>query len=282
MKILDGKALAAHKSTIIKKEVEALDFTPQLVIVLVGDDYASKKYVGHKIKKADSLGINAKLLHLPTTITQADLIKTIEILNNDVKVNGYLVQLPLPKHINDKVIQEYVDPAKDVDGLSTINAGRLFQGGSNYIIPGTPKGIIEILKTNKIPLVGKVVAMVGRSNIVGKPLSIALLNENATVIMCHSKTDFSILKQADIIVSATGVPNLIKANMIKENATIIDVGINRDHNNKLTGDVDFNDVKNKAYAITPVPGGIGPMTIICIFQNLLELIKRSKTMKHKS
>jgi len=273
MKILDGKALANKKAILIKEELKKLSFTPKLVIVLVGDDFASLKYVGHKLKKAEALGINAELVHLPKSTTQDELIKQIQKLNNDKSVHGYIVQLPVPKHIDDKLIQEYVDPSKDVDGLSTMNAGRFFQSGYNYIVPGTPSGIVQILKDNDIPLKGKVVAMIGRSNIVGKPLSLALLNENATVIMCHSRTDFKILKQADIVISATGVPHLIKANMIKENATIIDVGINRDKNNKLTGDVDFEDVKDKAYAVTPVPGGVGPMTIICIFQNLLKLIK---------
>ena len=273
MKILDGKELANKKSILIKEELKKMSFIPKLVIVLVGDDFASQKYVGHKLAKAKLLGINAELIHLSKTTTQEELIKTIKSLNVDKSVHGYIVQLPLPKHIDDKLIQEYVDPLKDVDGLSTMNAGRFFQGGYNYIVPGTPSGIVQILKDNDIALSGKVVAIIGRSNIVGKPLALALLIENATIIMCHSKTNFKILKEADIVISATGVPHLIKANMIKENVVIIDVGINRNKNNKLAGDVDFDDVKNKAYAITPVPGGVGPMTIICIFQNLLKLIK---------
>ena len=275
MKILDGKALANIKSKKIIKKVKSLDFTPSLVIILVGDNFASKIYVNHKIKKAKELGISAKLLNLPSTITQYDLIKTIKILNDDKKVNGYLVQLPLPKHIDSGVIQEHIDPKKDVDGLSAANAGKLFQNSNNYVVPATPKGIIEILKYYNIKLAGEIIAVLGRSNIVGKPVSLELLKLNATIIMCHSKTDLSILKIADIIISSTGVANLIKDNMIKNGSTIIDVGINRDKNNKLTGDVDFNSVKNKVFAITPVPGGVGPMTIISIFENLLELIDQS-------
>ena len=274
MKILDGKALANIKSKEIIERVKSLDITPSLVIILVGDNFASKIYVNHKIKKAKELGISAKLLNLPSTITQDDLIKTINILNADKKVHGYLVQLPLPKHIDSGVIQEHIDPNKDVDGLSSANAGKLFQNSNDYVVPATPKGIIEILKYYDIKLAGKIVAVLGRSNIVGKPISLELLKLNATIIMCHSKTDLAILKTADIIISSTGVANLIKDNMIKKGSTIIDVGINRDKNNKLTGDVDFNSVKNKVFAITPVPGGVGPMTIISIFENLLELMSK--------
>lgn len=279
--IINGKEIAESILNNIKKEVENFDVKPTLAVIIVGCDPASKVYVKNKIKKSEFLGFNSILKELPENTTKEELLDVIKNLNNDKNVNGILLQLPLPKGLDEKDFLDEISPIKDVDGFTTYNSGKLFKGEKPYSIACTPKGIIKLLETKNINLEGKVAVVVGRSNIVGKPVANLLLQKNATVIQAHSKTKNlpEILKLADIIISATGKEEFIKGDMVKEGAIIIDVGITRNKNGKLTGDVDFESVYNKVSYITPVPGGVGPMTIATLMENTLELYKLQKGIK---
>lgn len=279
--IINGKEIAENILNNIKKEVENFDVKPTLAVIIVGNDPASKVYVKNKIKKSEFLGFNSILKELPEDIQKEELLDVIKNLNNDKNVNGILLQLPLPKGLDEKDFLDEISPIKDVDGFTTYNSGKLFKGEKPYSIACTPKGIIKLLETKNINLEGKVAVVVGRSNIVGKPVANLLLQKNATVIQAHSKTKNlpEILKLADIIISATGKEEFIKGDMVKKGAIIIDVGITRNKNGKLTGDVDFESVYNKVSYITPVPGGVGPMTIATLMENTLELYKLQKGIK---
>ena len=279
--IINGKEIAESILNNIKKEVENFDVKPTLAVIIVGNDPASKVYVKNKIKKSEFLGFNSILKELPEDIQKEELLDVIKNLNNDKNVNGILLQLPLPKGLDEKDFLDEIFPIKDVDGFTTYNSGKLFKGEKPYSIACTPKGIIKLLETKNINLEGKVAVVVGRSNIVGKPVANLLLQKNATVIQAHSKTKNlpEILKLADIIISATGKEEFIKGDMVKKGAIIIDVGITRNKNGKLTGDVDFESVYNKVSYITPVPGGVGPMTIATLMENTLELYKLQKGIK---
>lgn len=261
MELLDGKTLANDILDKLSLKVKQLDTAPNLVVIQVGNDPASSVYVRNKERTAERVGINSETVKLSKHITQDELLEIIDKYNHFTDVNGILVQLPLPEHINEQTILEAISPMKDVDGFHPLNVGKL-NIGQKQMIPSTPAGIMELLKANHIELEGKHVVIVGRSNIVGKPLAHLLLEANATVTIAHSKTkDLKHLtKQADILVVAVGQPELITEDYVKDGTVVIDVGINRTESG-LKGDVDFNSVKSKVAAITPVPGGVGPMTI---------------------
>ena len=261
MELLDGKALANDILDKLSLKVNRLDTAPNLVVIQVGNDPASSVYVRNKERTAERVGINSETVKLSKHITQDELLEIIDKYNNDSLVNGILVQLPLPKHIDEQVILEAISPMKDVDGFHPLNVGKL-NIGQKQMIPSTPAGIMELLKANHIELEGKHVVIVGRSNIVGKPLAHLLLEANATVTVAHSRTKNlkQLTKMADILVVAIGQPELITKDYVKTGAVVIDVGINRTESG-LKGDVNFNNVKSKVAAITPVPGGVGPMTI---------------------
>lgn len=279
--IINGKEIAENILNNIKKEVESYDVKPTLAVIIVGCNPASKVYVKNKIKKSEFLGFNSILKELPENTTKEELLDVIKNLNEDKNVNGILLQLPLPKGLNEKDFLDEISPIKDVDGFTTYNSGKLFKGEKPYAVACTPKGIIKLLETKNINLEGKLAVVIGRSNIVGKPIAALLLQKNATVIQAHSKTKNlpEILKLADAIISATGKEEFIKGDMVKEGAVIIDVGITRNKNGKLTGDVDFESVNKKVSYITPVPGGVGPMTIASLMENTLELYKLQKGLK---
>ncbi len=270
--VLDGKTLAKEITTKIKEEVTCFEKKPRLAVVLVGSNPASEIYVRNKQKKAIELGFESIVLPLPEDISEENLLEHIYILNEDTNINAILVQLPLPKHINQQKILEAIEPIKDVDGFTSYNFGRFALGYKPYAIPCTPKGIVRILDEYKIELEGKNVLVIGRSNIVGKPISLLLQKRNATVTMAHSKTQNlqGLIETAEIIISAVGIPNFIKS--VKKDAIVIDVGINRTENG-LCGDVDYNSASKNASHITPVPGGVGPMTIAMLMENTLELFK---------
>lgn len=261
MELLDGKALANDILDELTVKVKQLGTVPNLVVIQVGNDPASSVYVRNKERTAERVGINSETVKLSKHITQDELLEIIDKYNHFTDVNGILVQLPLPKHIDEQVILEAISPMKDVDGFHPLNVGKL-NIGQKQMIPSTPAGIMELLKANHIELEGKHVVIVGRSNIVGKPLAHLLLEANATVTIAHSRTkDLKHLaKQADILVVAVGQTELITKDYVKDGTVVIDVGINRTESG-LKGDVDFNSVKSKVAAITPVPGGVGPMTI---------------------
>jgi methylenetetrahydrofolate dehydrogenase (NADP+)/methenyltetrahydrofolate cyclohydrolase len=275
--IIDGKQIAKKKHEEISREVEKLkieNIIPGLVVILVGNNPASRTYVKSKEKTCTNLGMNSILIELPETVSEVELLAKIEELNLDSSIHGILIQLPLPNHINEKRVIETIVPEKDVDGFHPINIGRMMTGQDAFL-PCTPYGIMVMLEEMNIPIEGKHVVVVGRSNIVGKPSGQLFLNENATVTYCHSKTrDLkAITTQADILVAAVGRVNFITAEHVKEGAVVIDVGINRNHEGKLCGDVDFQEVKDKAGYITPVPGGVGPMTITMLMYNTLKSAK---------
>ena len=272
--LLDGKAVSLHIKEEIKNKVIELkniyNSTPKLVIVQVGNNSASNVYIKNKLKAASFVGIDAELIHFEEDVTNQTLLNTIYDLNNDVNVDGIIVQLPLPKHLNESDIINAIDNSKDVDGFGLINKGKLFCG-MDSLKSATPYGIIELLKYYNIEMTGKHAVVVGRSNIVGKPMAIMLLNENATVTMCHSRTKDlkEVCRTADILVVAIGKAKFVTSDMVKEGAVIVDVGMNRDENGKLCGDVDFENVAPLASYITPVPGGVGPLTISMLLKNTL-------------
>lgn len=261
MELLDGKVLANDILDKLSLKVKQLDTAPNLVVIQVGNDPASSVYVRNKERTAERVGINSETVKLSKHITQDELLEIIDKYNHFTSVNGILVQLPLPKHIDEQVILEAISPMKDVDGFHPLNVGKL-NIGQKQMIPSTPAGIMELLKANHIELEGKHVVIVGRSNIVGKPMAHLLLEANATVTIAHSRTKNlkQLTQMADILVVAVGQPELITEDYVKTGAVVIDVGINRTESG-LKGDVDFNNVKLKVAAITPVPGSVGPMTI---------------------
>ncbi|MBQ3641872.1 bifunctional 5,10-methylene-tetrahydrofolate dehydrogenase/5,10-methylene-tetrahydrofolate cyclohydrolase [bacterium] len=275
--ILDGKQTAEKITENIKKEVTELKAQPTLAVVLVGSDKASQLYVRNKHKKAEEVGFKSIVINLPEEITENNLLEQILLLNDDVNINAILIQLPLPEHINKERILDAIHPLKDVDGFTSYNFGRLALGYTPFAIPCTPKGIIRLLDEYKINIEGKNAIVIGRSNIVGKPTSILMQKRNATVTVAHSKTKDlkEITKTKDIIISAIGKPKLITADYVKDDAIVIDVGINRTDEG-LCGDVDYKGVFDKVSYITPVPGGIGPMTIAMLLENTLELYKLQK------
>ncbi|RZI52898.1 bifunctional methylenetetrahydrofolate dehydrogenase/methenyltetrahydrofolate cyclohydrolase FolD [Aeribacillus pallidus] len=276
--IIDGKELAKEMRSELKKEVEQLKekgVTPGLAIILVGNNPASLSYIKGKQKASEEIGVSFKLEHLEESISQEELLEVIEKYNQDDRYDGILVQLPLPDHIDETAVIEKISPEKDVDGFHPINVGRMMTGQDAFL-PCTPAGIVEMIKSANIEIAGKHVVVVGRSNIVGKPVGQLLLNENATVTYCHSKTknlrEHTI--QGDILIVAVGRPYFIGADHIKEGAVVIDVGVNRLENGKLVGDVKFDEAKEKASAITPVPGGVGPMTITMLVYNTVKSAKK--------
>lgn len=280
--ILDGKKTAKKITDIIKNDVSNLKIKPGLAVILANDNDASKIYVKNKERKALELGFTSKIYKFNKDVKENEILSLIEKLNNDKKTNGVLVQLPLFKHLDENKIINSINPVKDVDGFHPLNIGKLFLNQTPYAVACTPKGIITLLKEYNIDLKGKNVLIAGRSNIVGKPLIALLLKEDATVSIAHGKTKNlkELCLNNDIIISATGNPFLIKEDMVNENSIVIDVGINK-INGKTVGDVDFENVKNKVYAITPVPGGIGPMTISMLMKNTFELFLKQKESEAK-
>lgn len=278
--IISGKQLAEQKRLEMKKEVEQLKqagITPGLAVILIGEDPASQSYVKGKVKACEEVGIYSLLIEKPATTTQEELLEQIELLNDNDEIHGILVQLPLPKHISEKAVIEAISPNKDVDGFHPINVGKMMIGEETFL-PCTPYGIVEMIKSKNIEIEGKHVVVVGRSNIVGKPVGQLLLNENATVTYCHSRTKNmkELTKQADIVIAAVGKAHLLGADYFKQGAVVIDVGVNRIETGKLVGDVVFDEVKEVASYITPVPGGVGPMTITMLLANTITAAKRSK------
>jgi methylenetetrahydrofolate dehydrogenase (NADP+)/methenyltetrahydrofolate cyclohydrolase len=279
-KIIDGKLVSEKIRNVIKEKAQRIqkEFSrvPGLAAVLVGEDPASQIYVRNKRRSCEDVGIYSEEHKLSESTTQDELLSLIDKLNNDNKINGILVQLPLPSHINESLVLNSVSPEKDVDGFHPINAGYLFEGQPKFI-PCTPHGIIKMLEFYNVQIEGKNAVVLGRSNIVGKPAAILLLQKNATVTICHSRTRNlnEVLKNADIIVAAIGKAHFVKKEMVKEGAVIIDVGINRLENGKLAGDVDFDGVREVCSLITPVPGGVGPMTITMLLWNTLKSLEES-------
>ncbi len=274
MTIIDGKKIAEQVRSEVAKEVEKCTRPPGLAVVLVGDDQASEVYVRNKTRACVEVGFYSDQLHKSANITQEELLSEIQRLNNNNNIDGILVQLPLPAHINSNIIIEAIIPEKDVDGFSSENVGKLMLN-KPFIRPCTPKGVMRMLASIDYDLRGKDCVIIGASNIVGRPMSMELLNAGATVQICHKETKNITEKTrtADLIVAAAGVAHLVKEEWVKEGAVVIDVGINRLENGKLTGDVDFDSVKDKALAITPVPGGVGPMTIATLLENTLAAYK---------
>ena len=268
MIILDGKALSLKILEQVKERVAKLEKQPHLVVILVGENPASKIYVNNKKKAAEKVGIKSTVIEMDTNVSEEDLLKTIEKLNNDSDVTGILVQLPLPKHIDKNKVILAISPKKDVDGFTPENVGKMVIGLEPYFYPATPQGIMMLLDEYNIPIEGKEAVVVGRSNIVGRPMAQLLLRRNATVTMCHSFTQDiqDKIKTADIVISAVG-KKIVRCKMVKKNSSIVDVGIFRDANGKLTGDVDFDFVSPTCGYISPVPGGVGPMTIASLMYN---------------
>jgi len=277
--IINGKEIAAKKRIEIAEgvnRIKNLGVTPGLAVILVGDNHASQTYVKSKEKACQELGMNSVLIKLPEEVSEETLLSKIAELNDDTFIHGILVQLPLPKHIDETKVIESISPLKDVDGFHPINIGRMMTGQDAFL-PCTPYGIMVLLEETGVSIAGKHVVVVGRSNIVGKPVGQLFLNKDATVTYCHSKTkDLKIhTNQADILVAAVGIPNFIKAEHVKDGAVVIDVGINRNEAGKLCGDVDFAEVSGKAGYITPVPKGVGPMTITMLMYNTLKSASQS-------
>ncbi|MCJ8342239.1 MAG: bifunctional methylenetetrahydrofolate dehydrogenase/methenyltetrahydrofolate cyclohydrolase FolD [Cetobacterium sp.] len=282
MQILDGKQTSQKIKNLLKEEIENIKKehgeVPGLAVIQVGDNPASRVYVNSKVKQCLEIGIESKKYILEENIKEEVLLDLIEELNNDETINGILVQLPLPKHINEEKVIDKISLEKDVDGFKAENLGKVLLGDKSAFVSCTPLGILTLMKEYKLSLEGKDVVIVGRSNIVGKPMAALLINEGATVTICHSRTKNLEEKTAtaDILIVAVGKRKLITKDMIKENSVVIDVGINRDENGKLAGDVDFDNVKEKTSYITPVPGGVGPMTISMLLKNTLISFKRKK------
>ncbi|MBB3176891.1 bifunctional methylenetetrahydrofolate dehydrogenase/methenyltetrahydrofolate cyclohydrolase FolD [Variovorax sp. Sphag1AA] len=277
--LIDGNALSRKIRTEVSGRIAALKASgvqPTLAIVLVGDDPASQVYVKHKVNDSSETGLTANLERYPATMTEAELLARIHALNNDPKVHGILVQLPLPPHMDSHRVIEAISPAKDVDGFHVASAGALMVGQPGFW-PCTPHGCMKMLESIGYDLRGKHAVVIGRSNIVGKPMAMMLLAKNATVTICHSATKDlgAITRQADVVVAAVGKRNILTADMVKPGAVIIDVGMNRKEDGKLAGDVDFEGVKEVASWITPVPGGVGPMTRAMLLANTLEAAERA-------
>lgn len=279
--IISGKELAtklrAQMQNHVKDITKVFGETPCLAVILVGDNPASQSYVKGKSKACEEIGIKNMTIKLPTNVSEQELLQTIDELNINPEVNGILVQLPLPDHIDERRVMNCIAPEKDVDGFHPVNVDALYTSKHNGILPCTPKGIIHLLNENDIPIAGKNAVVIGRSNIVGLPVAKMLLDNNATVTVCHSRTKdlTKITSEADILIVAIGKPKFVKADMVKPGAVVIDVGVNR-VDGKLVGDVDFDNVEYKVKAITPVPGGVGPMTITCLMENTIECFLKQK------
>ena len=279
-KIIDGKQISADIKEEMRLEVAALNkagVSVGLAVVLVGNDPASKVYVGNKKKACEALGIVSSEYLLPEDTTEETLLELISKLNADDSVDGILVQLPLPRHLDEKKVINAISPSKDVDAFHPVNVGKIMIGDYTFA-PCTPAGIIELIERSGISLEGKSCVVIGRSNIVGKPMSMLLLHKNATVTICHSRTKnlSEVVSQADVVVAAVGRAKFVTADMVKEGAVVIDVGINRMDNGKLCGDVDFDSVAPKCSYITPVPGGVGPMTIAMLMKNTVAAAKQKQ------
>lgn len=276
--IIDGKELAKNIRLKLKEEVEELkkaEINPKLAVIMVGEDKASKVYVKNKSKACEEVGVEFEEYLLPANTKMKDLLELIEKLNNDITIHGILVQSPLPEGLDANEAFKTISPKKDVDGFNPINVGKLSLN-QDCFVSCTPFGIIKMLEAYNIAIEGANAVVIGRSNIVGKPLAKCLLNKNATVTVCHSKTKNlkEIASKADILVAAIGKPKFVTADMVKEGATIIDVGINRMEDGKLVGDTDFENIKEKVNYITPVPGGVGPMTIAMLMYNVVKAAKQ--------
>lgn len=277
MAIIDGKAVSKAVRERVAKETKALKeqgIVPGLAVIIVGEDPASQVYVRNKEKACEEVGFFSEKFALPESTTQEELNALVKELNARKDINGILCQLPLPKHLDDKEVINLIDPAKDVDAFHPVNVGAIMIGDYNFL-PCTPAGVMELIHATGVDVCGKKAVVIGRSNIVGKPMAMLLLHENATVEITHSKTQnlADITKEADILVAAIGKAKFVTADMVKDGAVVIDVGMNRDENGKLCGDVDFEAVKDKCAFITPVPGGVGPMTISMLMQNTLTAAK---------
>ncbi len=277
--VIDGKALSEHMKAGLATEVKALaeqGVIPGLTVILVGEDPASQVYVRNKAASCEKIGMRSEVIRLPEQTTEDELLRELERLNHDSRVHGILVQLPLPSHISEEKVLLAIDPTKDVDGFHPVNVGQMVVGADSFL-PCTPAGCIALIKQTGMAIAGKHAVVIGRSNIVGKPVAMLLLREHATVTICHSKTANieAITRQADIVIAAVGRANMVKQSWIKPGAVVIDVGINRLESGKLAGDVDFQDVSETAGYITPVPGGVGPMTITMLLQNTLRSAKRA-------
>ncbi|MCR5705048.1 MAG: bifunctional methylenetetrahydrofolate dehydrogenase/methenyltetrahydrofolate cyclohydrolase FolD [Eubacterium sp.] len=276
-KIIDGKAISLQIKEELKQQVAAykeqgVEIT--LAVVKVGNDPASAVYVRNKEKACEYIGVTSRTLALPEETTEEELLETVKSLNEDSTVNGILVQLPLPKHIDESKILLAIDPKKDVDGFHPVNVGKMVIGEDTFL-PCTPAGIIEMLKRSDVDIEGKECVVIGRSNIVGKPMALLMLRENATVTIAHSRTKDlkEVTKKADILVAAIGKAKFVTSDYVKDGAVVIDVGMDRDENGKLCGDVDYEDVFDKVSAITPVPGGVGPMTVTMLLVNCLRSVE---------
>ena len=272
--LIDGKKVSGEVRARIREEVAALKsegIVPGLAVIIVGEDPASKVYVRNKQRACEECGIYSEEYALPEATTEEELLALVARLNADAKISGILIQSPIPKHLNEDFIVSHIDPKKDVDAFLPVNVGHIMIGDYDFL-PCTPAGVMELLHAYDIPVEGRECVVVGRSNIVGKPQAMMLLHENGTVTMCHSRTRnlAEVTRRADILVAAVGKAKFITADMVREGATVIDVGMNRDENGKLCGDVDFEAVKEKAAYITPVPGGVGPMTITMLLKNTLK------------
>ena len=277
--ILSGKTVSARIKENLKVEIENLKksgTTPGLAVIIVGEDPASKVYVGRKEAMCQELGMHSEKFALPEETTQEELVSLIEKLNNDKNIHGILVQLPLPKHLDEKAVINTIRPEKDVDAFHPVNVGKIMIGDYDFV-PCTPAGIMELIAESNVEIEGKNCVVIGRSNIVGKPMSMLLLHKNGTVTTCHSRTKDlkEVTKQADILVAAVGRANFVTADMVKPGAVVIDVCMNRLDDGKLVGDVAFDEVEKVAGAITPVPGGVGPMTIAMLMQNTLTAAKNA-------
>lgn len=278
MNLIDGKALAAKMQAELKVKVDKLkeaDNVPGLAVILVGEDPASQIYVRNKARQATAIGLNSSVVRLPETVSEQELLDLIEQYNQSEQWHGILVQLPLPEHISEEKVLLAIDPEKDVDGFHPMNMGRLWSGNP-LMIPSTPAGIMEMFREYNVELSGKRAVVIGRSNIVGKPMAQLLMMADATVTIAHSKTENlrELTKEADILVVAIGRERMIKAEDVKKGAVVIDVGMNRDEDGKLHGDVDFDEVKDVASLITPVPGGVGPMTITMLMEQTVRAASR--------
>ncbi len=278
MELIDGKKISAEiKDECKQKALKLIESgkEPCLAVILVGNDPASSIYVNNKKKACEYCNIKSLSYELPEETTEKELLDLIEKLNNDASVDGILVQLPLPKHIDEDKVIAAIDPLKDVDGFHVKNVGSLCIG-KPVLVSCTPAGVIELLKRSNVEISGKRCVVIGRSNIVGKPMALLMLSENATVTICHSRTKDleAVCKEADILIVAIGKPRFIDSKYVKDGAVVIDVGIHRDENNKICGDVNFDDVKDKVSKITPVPGGVGPMTIAMLMSNVITACER--------
>ena len=282
-KIIDGKAISAQVRADVAAETAELKekgIVPGLAVIIVGDDPASRVYVNNKKKACAEVGFRSEEFALPADTDQSELLALVKCLNDRSDINGILCQLPLPKGLDDKAVIKAIAPEKDVDAFSEENVGKIMIGKYDFL-PCTPAGVIELLKASDIGITGKECVVIGRSNIVGKPMAMLLLHENGTVTICHSRTKdlAEVTRRADILVAAVGKAKFVTADMVKEGAVVIDVGMNRDENGKLCGDVDYASVEPKCSAITPVPGGVGPMTIAMLMKNTLKAAKLQNGIK---